>query len=217
MILAVRYQEPEYLKTIECLEKIKGVKIAFVERKPEGKGSLSEAINRGFREQWDGSEFVFIMTNIQFEPYLYQRLINGIKSSPNLAALCPCYESDHAFLRPHSFKYGFELQQVPFIEFTAPMVRAQCLKDFPLDEDMPYVGQDLDWSYRVKQAGFTLGVDYGTSLEHKYIRKSKMHPITKERLRLRKLADKPTIKKLETKYGKEWPTILQYKNGIASR
>src|SRR5689334_2221551 len=110
MILAVKYSETEYQKTIECLEKIKGVKIAFIERKPEGVGSLSEAINRGFREQWDGSEFVWIVTNIQFEPYLYQRLVNGMKSAPNLAALCPAYDSDHKFLRPTSFKWSCDIQ-----------------------------------------------------------------------------------------------------------
>jgi GT2 family glycosyltransferase len=220
MILAIRYKEPEYQKTVECLNAIErqGVKVAYVDRNPEGIGSLSEAINRGFREHWDGSEFVWVITNIQFDAYLYKKLINEFKNCPHVSAICPCYQSDHNFLQPSSFKWQCNTIVIPFIEFTAPMIRASVLKEFPLDEDMPYVGMDLDWSYRVKQAGHTLAVDYATSIEHKYIRhSSKTNPITKQRLKMRKLADKPTIKALESKHGKDWRNILNYHSGIASK
>lgn len=219
MILAIRYLEPEYKKTIECLKAVErqGIKVSYIDRNPAGVGSLSEAINRGFKEYWDGSEFVWIVTNVQFEPYLYKKLFNDFKNADTWGAICPVYESDHPFLRQSSFEWACHLQTIPFIEFTAPMVRAKLLQEFPLDESMPYVGQDLDWSHRVKQAGYSLGVDYATSLDHKYIRQSKQHEITKQRLQARRKADKLTVAAIVKKYGKDWPNILQYHKGIASK
>jgi GT2 family glycosyltransferase len=36
------------------------------------------------------------------------------------------------------------------------LVRASVFQDNPLDEMLPYWGQDLDWSYRVRQNGWKL-------------------------------------------------------------
>lgn len=186
--------------------------VVFVDRNPKGIGSLSEAINRGIRSI--KSEFVFIVTNVTFEKNIIKPLIQALESDTKLAAVCPVYQSDHLHLRPSS-EIGTVI--VPFIEFTCVMVRTELLKQHPLDEDMPYVGQDIDWSYRMKCLGLEMASNKNVRISHTYIRHSLKYPVTLKRLAMRKAADAGTINKLELKYGKDWRNVLNYKAGIASR
>lgn len=214
MILAIRYLESNYMKTVASI-KAEGVPVMYVDRNPAGVGSLAEAINRGVRESHYISEFTWVVTNIRFNPGTYSALVNALHNNPNLAAIAPAYLSDHAFLRPS--KEVDILTGIPFMEFTCAMVRTKVLREFPLDEDMPYVGFDLDWGYRVRQAGYDLGSLKTAYVGHDYIRHAKREPITRRRLAARKAADKPTIAKLELKYGKDWPSLMNYHAGIAAK
>lgn len=213
-ICAVRYEEFSWLKTREDIENT-NLPVVYVDRKPKGIGSLSEAINRGVKEIDD--EYVFLATNIGFKKSVIEGLYNRIKELPQAAAICPVYNSDHAHLRPSSYAFGFDLFEVPFVEFTAGIFRTDLLKEFPLDEGMPYVGMDLDWSKRVKDAGYTLHSLKSAEIDHSYIRHSLHSEVTKKRLKARKNSDASTIAKLESKWGKDWRHVLNYHAGIASK
>lgn len=213
-ILSIKYEEFTWLKTRECIEAT-GLPVVFVDRNPKGCGSLSEAINRGMKEV--KTPYVFLVTNIEFKPHVPNTLLKSILENPDYIAICPVYNSDHRHLQPSSYLYQSELKEVPFIEFTAGIFESEWLCEFPLDEDMPYVGMDLDWSYQARKMGYKLGSLKSCEIEHTYIRKMNGLPITKKRLKLRKQADAGTIAKLEMKYGKEWRHVLGYYNGIASK
>lgn len=213
-ILSIKYEEFEWLKTRDCVE-ASHYPVLYVDRKPKGTGSLSEAINRGAKEI--GHEFTFLCTNIEFKKHVVDNLYKRIQELPEAAAICPVYKSDHSHLRHSSYAFGFELFEVPFIEFTAGIFRTDLLKEFPLDEDMPYAGMDLDWSKRVKDDGHTLHSLKSEEIEHSYIRHNLHHEVTKRRLRARKAADAGTVAKLEKLYGKEWRNAVGYHHGIASK
>jgi GT2 family glycosyltransferase len=76
---------------------------------------------------------------------------------------------------------------------------------------MPYWGHDLDWGYRVRQAGWTLAVDHDVEVGHTYIRNSKPHPATVRRRKLRILSDEPTRRTLAQEYGPDWRNVLEYR------
>lgn len=213
-ILSVKYEEFSWLKTREDIENT-NLPAVYVDRKPKGIGSLSEAINRGVKEI--DSECLFLCTNINFKKSVIENLYKRIEELPKAAAICPVYKSDHSHLRPSSYAFGFDLFEVPFVEFTTGIFRTDLLKRFPLDEDMPFVGMDLDWSKIVKDSGYTLHSLKSVEIDHSYIRHSLHHEITKKRLRARKNADASTIARLEQKWGKDWRHILNYHAGIASK
>lgn len=213
-ILSIKYEEFEWLKTRENIEAT-NIETVYVDRSPKGIGSLSEAINRGVKQI--EREFTFICTNIRFEKSVVNNLYKKIQTEPTYAAICPVYQSDHSHLRPKSYAFGFDLSEVPFIEFTAGIFRTDLLKRFPLDEDMPYVGMDLHWSKQAKDAGYKLGSLKSAEIDHAYIRHSLHSDITKKRLKARKKADAQTIARLESIYGSDWRNILAYHNGIASK
>jgi hypothetical protein len=203
MIVCISYLEPEFQQTLRCLDKVKGVDIVIVNRQPPGVGSLAEAINRGFKQVND-DPFVWFVTNITFQPDVYHRLCDSIGSH---AAIQPVYSSDHLHLRPATRLRG--VKQVPCVEFTCPLVRSGVFREFPLDEDMPYVYHDLDWSHRVKQVGHTVAVDQRVQIGHTYIRHFKTnHPITWMRKKLRDAAMKPSQDKCKKKYGTNWSKII---------
>lgn len=217
MILAIRYLEANYADTVKSIKR-EDVPVVYVDRKPEGVGSLAEAINRGIDHICTNgyiAELTWIVTNVRFNQGVYLALANKMIENPDLAAVAPAYLSDHAFLRPS--KEVELLKGIPFMEFTAAMVRTKVLREFPLDEDMPYVGFDLDWGYRVKQAGYNLASLKTAYVGHDYIRNSKRETITRQRLQLRKKADAPTTAKLVHKYGENWPDLMNYHSGIAVR
>lgn len=147
-IVAIIYQE-EYWKETELLLAQTNDPVYLVDRK--GVGSMSEAYNTGFKEAMKDKEYewIWFVSNVTFKIKDWQNIKNLANTLTDYAAINPVYNSDHAHLRPgHS---EFSVYDIPFVEFTAPLVRASVFKENPLDEMLPYWGQDLDWSYRVKQ------------------------------------------------------------------
>jgi hypothetical protein len=130
--------------------------------------------------------------------------------STGYAAITPAFSSDHKHIQPINRNV---VTEGPFVEFTAPIVRMDVFKNFQLDEDMPYMGHDLDWSHRVASFGNKMGVHHGVVLKHTYIRNAKYsHSITDIRKKLRKNADASTEQKLIYKYGAAWKAVLNYQS-----
>lgn len=204
-IVAVVYQEPDYAVTRRAIEAC-NVPVCWIDRR--GVGSLAKAINDGVAQTAPlQAEFLWIVTNVGFGfellPWLHQRL----KGRRDLAALHPAFESDHVFCQPDG---SDDIVEVPFVEFTCPLVRAEVLRQYPLDNRMPYWGHDLDWGYRVRAAGWAVGVDHGApAIEHTYIRNTpQTNPITVERHARRKASNAGTTSLLRTLYGRQWREVL---------
>ncbi len=203
IVISVVYEEPDWRQTRNCLERL-NCPVFYVGRK--GVGSLARAINVGFLSYTTSTtEYVWFVTNVTWKSGLLEKLITEMDLG-GWAAIHPCFASDHVHAQPAGVD---ETRAVPFIEFTAPMVRVDIFKRFLLDERMPYWGHDLDWGYRVSQAGHKIGVYHGQQLEHTYIRNNKQHhPITVERARLRRTTDQSTRVALEQKYGPQWRKLV---------
>ena len=142
-IIAIKYEEPEYQQTVDCI-KSAGYPFIFIDRKPSGIGSLAEAINRGInlgKEQGTNFRYFWIVTNITFAQDVPAKLLAQI-SIIGAAAIHPQFASDHKHIRE-----GQGVKSVPFVEFTAAMIDIEQWQ--PLDEKMPYWGHDLDHGYRV--------------------------------------------------------------------
>lgn len=202
-IVSVIYREPEWAKTRECIEAVrdKVQEIVYVDR--GGVGSLAKAYNDGFVHLSMPCDLVWFVSNITFAPNAIERLISSMNS---YGAIHPCFDSDHPHIRPVSGCN--DVIPAPFVEFTAPVVRYDLFDAIRLDEQMPYWGHDLDWSYRVKHAGYELGIDHGVSLGHVYLRNSHPHPITRKRKMMRRKYDAPTRTRLKELYGDRWRGVL---------
>lgn len=198
IILSIIYHEPEWQQTKQCIEAT-GLPVHYVERKPKGVGSLSEAINRGIKEI-EGYEYVWIVTNITFPPATPEKLL-----SAGYDAIHPAFNSDHAHQRPDGTE---AVKDVPFIEFTSAMVKMDIMKRFPLDEAMPYWGMDLDFSYRLHVSGYKVGVHMGATIGHTYIRNKKLLPVTYQRLLKRRQTNHQTKRRLKEKYGQAWRSVV---------
>ena len=233
LIVAVEYMEPEWQQTKTLIEKLAAdyngsgngsCTVKYVGR--DGVGSLAEAYNRGFRKaQGHEYDYVWLLSNISsvsgfvtgevkdpISILIEHMCVFDLPGLPSeVAATHPAFESDHLHLRP---KKDMDWEAAPYIEFTAPFIRAEIFAKYPLDEAMPYWGHDLDWSYRVAQAGYTLTVDHSVVLGHSYIRHSKangtLHAVTRRRLMLRRRSDKSTEAALVAKYGKMWRNVLRW-------
>lgn len=208
-ILSVRYEEPTWQETKLCIEAT-GLPVHYVDRKPKGFGSLAEAINRGFAEMdKSGIEYVWIVTNIVFEPSVIEKLLSSIKVNAEcgpVAAICPAYASDHSHLCPDEPE---SVKDVPFIEFTCPLVSIEAMSELPLDNAMPYWGHDLDWSYRAQMAGYRLLINMRAQITHEYIRYNfKKHQVTMKRYRSRRMMDRATSNALAIKYGTQWRDVI---------
>ena len=227
LIISIVYLEPEWQETFKCLKALEGNHpVYYVERKPKGIGSLAEAINRGFRESraFPDYEYVWFVTNVTFPPDTANRLLKEMDQR-GIDVLHPAFDSDHLHMRgtneyknfspfdkskmPISEQYSnpffHDVVCVPFVEFTAAMVRADVFNAFPLDESMPYWGHDPDHGVRLWRKGFTTAVHKKVRVNHVYIRNNKnKHLITAKRLQLRRAADAPTKAALRRKYGANW-------------
>lgn len=214
-ILAVIYNERSYQQTRDCLAKVSSsIPVYLIGR--EGVGSLAKAFNEGFaRFDLKRFDYVWLITNITFFPDTPQKLA-GVMAKHKWVGASPAFQSDHSHLRPNSIAFGVGNTTVPFIEFTAAMVHGPTFAEFLLDEKMPYVGHDLDWSYRVQKAGFYVGVIREVLIGHAYLRflDAESDACTKERLRLRNAAAEPTTQALVNKYGDNWKALLYYNGAL---
>lgn len=198
-IKAINYSEADYAGTISSLIACK-VPFSYVNRNPEGYGSLAEVINRAMSEAT--ADLVWVITNITFTPNIPEALARNIGDAH---IIHPAFKSDH----PH-MNIGSQVQQVPFVEFTAAMIDRKAFMG--LDENMPYIGHDLDYGYRCHKAELKILVDYELRIGHQYIRKAKFHPIREKRKEMRKRANEPTKRALIAKYGEEWAGIDWFKS-----
>lgn len=220
IILAVVYQEPEWQLTKACIEKT-GLPVHWVDRNPAGYGSLAESINRAFLESKAVEyEYAWIVTNITFDPMVPKILANGMRTH-GLACVHPAFDSDHWHERPD---HSNEVKEVPFVEFTAAMVRTDVFAEFPLDQQMMYWGHDPDHGTRLWLAGHKVGVDHSVTIGHTYIRNSRsVHPATRKRKQARAEQDEPTKAALQNKWGNniysfgDWRWMFPKDPGAAER
>lgn len=208
IIIAIRYLEPSWNETLKCIQE-SGLPYVIIDRLDQGTGSLAEAINRGVRSI-GGFDWAWIVTNITFDPvkgkqFCYSAM--DIGDFKGYAAVHPEFASDHPFLQIGSDKGVVE---VPYVEFTAAMVRLDIMKQFPLDESMKYWGHDLDWGHVIRNKGMKVACSHAFSVDHIYIRYSKPHPITAKRHMMRKATDNHTRASLTRKYGPNWKKLLHY-------
>lgn len=201
--VVLRYEEPGWTEqTLACCHAAGITKIVIAER--DGVGNMSRALNTAI--QYTGAmqyKYIWFLTNVTFTPDVPLALMAAF--DPFTACVHPCHDSDHVHLQ----KCGHTPEQVPFVEFTAPMFRALHLWLLDgADESMPYWGMDLDWSYRAKQAGYNLKVS-PVRVEHVYLRHQKnKYPISALREQLRKMYDGSTTQRLIDKYGADWRAKL---------
>lgn len=202
--IVLKYEEPGWTEqTLECCRAAGITKIVIADR--DGVGNMSKAFNRAALDVYKTGlpQFIWFLTNVTFTPDVPLALMAAFDDKT--AAVHPCHDSDHAHLK----NCGHTPEQIPFIEFTAPMFRTDALEKIGgADEAMPYWGMDLDWSYRAKQAGYNLKVSLAR-VQHVYLRHQKMkHPISTFREQLRAYHHNLTEAALVQKYGPKWEQIL---------
>lgn len=175
------YAEPGWTsETMRCLHETGISSTVIVSR--GGTGSMSKAFNEAKKAvmEPEGAQYVWFITNVTFSPEVPISLVSCFED--DVAAVHPAMRnSDHAFLREPK-----EAQEIPFTEWTAPMVRISALRQIGwLDERMPYVHFDMEWSHRARKAGFRLMVDGRSEVAHKYLHSNHEHPISLARHRKR--------------------------------
>jgi hypothetical protein len=209
-VVSVIYTEPYWKATKQSVEKL-NLPTVYVDR--EGVGSLSKAFNRGFNRLMELNpdlKYVWMLSNVTFKSTVLPTLVKEMDRGWD--GIHPSFYSDHPHTRPGA---GTGTVECSFFEFTAPIVRAATFTNIPLDENMPYWGQDFDWGYQVRQNGGKIGINFDTFVKHEYIRfavKKSPHWATKERQRRRKETNDSTKNALVAKYGEKWPWLLDAKN-----
>lgn len=175
----------------------------------EGVGSISKAFNSVFEGVYGfdviTTEYVWFVTNVTFDKHVPAFLAAALDEYTDVAAIHPKFMSDHPHIRlPKGRDY------VPFVEWTAPMIRMVALHDVGLlDEKLPYWGQDVDWSHRAKIKGWELMADGFSAVQHTYLRHTQNPaPITQIRGALRNVYNQSTENRLIEKWGKEWRKLL---------
>lgn len=206
-IVSVVYYEPQWLRTVRAIEAT-GLPVFLTDR--NGVGNLAKALNQGFSRVPPEFDLVWFLTNPVFDPAIARDLIEEMENP--WAAVSPAFASDHKHIQPNG---GQKTLEVPFVEFTGPIVRRDVFSEFPLDETMPYAGHDLDWGLRVRQAGHRIGVKHATVFNHAYVRHmDRGNAITKDRQHRRKLAVSATGQRMTEKWGPNWRDELQYQGAI---
>jgi len=181
--IVLNYTEPGWTPdTMRCLRDSGISSTITVDR--AGTGSMSKAFNGARKAVTQhaskGAEYAWFITNVTFSAEVPISLLS--RFSDDVAAVHPAMRnSDHSFLREPR-----EAKEIPFTEWTAPMVSIDALEKVGwLDDRMPYVHFDIEWSYRAKKAGFRLLVDGCCEVSHKYLHSNHDHPISLQRHRMR--------------------------------
>lgn len=203
-VVVLKYEEPGWTKaTLDCVAAVPyPLDVVIADR--GGIWGMADAYNAAMAEV--RSDFVWFVSNVRFDPGMGLSLLDVMEQHPEAAAVHPRHRSDHLFLTGQ----GGEVEAVPFIEWTAPLVRRSAWSAVgPLDEDMPFVHYDLDWSYRAKQAGYSLWVDNRFELEHVYLHSTKSrYAVTEERRKMRDAMMAGSEAKCAQKYGPEWKSLI---------
>ena len=208
--VVLEYLEPGWLEqTMQCLinSGFKQENILQVGR--EGVGSMSAAFNRVFEGVYGfdliTTPYVFFVRNVTFDKHVPAFLAAALDEYTDVVAIHPKFISDH----PH-IRHAKGRDYVPFVEWTAPMIRVDALRDVGLlDEKLPYVGQDIDWSHRAKLKGWELMADGFSTVNHVYLRHTQNPaPITQIRGALRNVYQQSTENRLIEKWGTDWRKLL---------
>jgi hypothetical protein len=211
-IIALKYLEPEWQQTLDCLNK-QPFDVYFADR--DGVGNMSRAFNEAFEKHVKGKyEYVWLVTNVVFEPDVPKLLLVS----------CNCYGLSffgwkncliHPVMNTSDHKNLWHREtnniciEVPYVELTAPIMNCKVLEDFPLCEETPYYYMDLILSYQVKQAGGFVGVHNGVEVKHTYLRnKTTTHPISEIRKQLRNYHTPLSKKYMVETYGADWESKL---------
>lgn len=208
VIIALEYLEPEYTQTIECLKRFN---VPVIWAKRDGIGNLSRAFNEAFLYKLKGNpsfstlpRYIWFTTNITCDDKLLPNLVKGMESS-GFAAIHPAFDSVHRHIIPDGSGH---VKEAPFIEFTAPIFRAEVFEKYYLDEDLWYWWMDTDISYRMKRDGYKMGVHHGACLTHSYLAADDHNEISKIRYDLREIMNREGERKMEAIYGFDWKEKL---------
>lgn len=206
-VVQLEYLEPGFTEqTRACLVAAGFDPDKIIMATREGVGSMSLAFNRAVFGNHIKTPFVWWVTNIRFEPDVPVKLVDAFFNMRELkpAAVHPGFMSDHSHIRN-----ARNVEYAPFIELTAPMFETNRLRHIgPMDEKLPYIGMDIDFSYRAAQFGYKFKVDGTARIEHTYLHQSAPHPISRIRASLRQLHMPATYARLEAKYGPDWKTKI---------
>lgn len=207
VIIALRYFEPEYAQTEACIKKF-NVPVIWADR--DGVGNLSRAFNEAFLYQLMNDEnfsplprYVWFVTNIQCDENLLSALVKAMDET-NYAALHPAFQSSHSHHRPDGSN---DIKEVPFVEFTAPIFRADIFEEYYLDENLWYWYMDIDICLRMQADGHRFGVHHGVTLQHEYLN-GEAHFFSTIRSYMRAALKPVGVSRMNTKYGNEWKKLL---------
>lgn len=201
LIVLLEYLEPEFTQTLKCVEDT-GLPYELVSR--DGVGNMSRAYNSILMDASWQADYLWFVSNVTFDKEMPFKLAETLEKT-GWAGVHPAMStSDHKF----QWKMGDVPCETPFIEWTAPMVRADLFSHEPLDEMLPYYYMDLDWCYRMRQQGYKVGVDHRVEVSHVYLRNKKEHPIGQIRKQLRNYWTPISQKHMIEKYGKDWQSKL---------
>lgn len=132
-------------------------------RLPKSYG-LAGSINRAMKrlEQYG---YAWQYTNdVTCTPEVLASLVGRLKKNPKLAAVQPSMPSWHAHLNPR-IRGGCE--EAIYLEWAAVLVNMAAWRDIgPLDQGFNFFSCDIDWSWRAKQRGWKLAVDYSVRCGH---------------------------------------------------
>lgn len=200
------YEERGWTKaTTDCLEAAGFTGWKHADR--EGVGSMSRAFNRAVRPYINDpgtNKYIWFITNVTFPPEMPGALLRMIEDGDNCAAVHPAFDSDHPHIRTPN-----GTPDVPFVEWTAPLISIEALRTVGLlDEKMPYVHFDLDWSHRARQLGYTLKVCGDHRLGHTYLWKDAPEPISRLRRDLRSIKHPDSVARMVEKWGPGWINTL---------
>ena len=137
LIVLLEYLEPEFTQTLKCVEDT-GLHYEIVSR--DGVGNMSRAYNT-IIDNWSlYYDYFWFVSNVTFDKDMPFKLAETLENT-GWAGVHPAMStSDHRF----QWKNGDVPRETPFIEWTAPMVRADLFRHDPLDEMLPYYYMDLD-------------------------------------------------------------------------
>lgn len=213
IIILLKYEEPEWLETVKCAFNT-DCPIIIADR--SGCGNMAKAYNDAFIQNLPTIlkyKYVWFVSNITFNRGVFDSLVHAMRAG--FDCVHPCFKSDHLHLNHNAFSNDGPMIEVPFVEFTAPMIKVDLFNQFHLDDNMPFVGHDLDWSHRVREYGVKLYVDNRAFIDHSYLRhNAKGSDITEIRKMIRKSWEPHTTKALVDKYGPDWRNVLNYNGKV---
>lgn len=205
VIIALQYEEPEYEQTRKCIEDT-GLPVIWASR--DGVGNYSRAFNEAFVRMYHYEDksykYAWMISNITFDPVVPFELADDMDNELlNLAAIHPAmHGSDHRHQWPDADRLT---KIVPFIEWTAPMVRTSAFRKTLLNEELAYYYMDLDWCYRVQSQNIgNVAVCHSAQVGHLYLRNNKKHRISQIRSALRDHWTPRSQREMARLYGPDW-------------